>query len=146
MGAYSPVPQISDSIVNEAYEKVLVPTVAAMAAEGTPFTGILYAGLILTEDGPKVIEFNARFGDPEAQVVLPRMASDFGEFMMALMDSKPYELKWHDEAMLGVVVASDGYPEDVVNGAALPDLDVLSRTGTGCVPCGNNVRRQRLRR
>lgn len=129
MGAYSPVPQISDSIVNEAYEKVLVPTVAAMAAEGTPFTGILYAGLILTEAGPKVIEFNARFGDPEAQVVLPRMASDFGEFMMALMNSKPYELNWHDEAMLGVVVASDGYPGDVVNGAALPNLDVLSRTG-----------------
>ena len=129
MGAYSPVPQISDSIVSEAYEKVLVPTVQAMIAEGTPFTGILYAGLILTEEGPKVIEFNARFGDPEAQVVLPRMASDFGEFMTALMDSKPYELEWHNDAVLGVVVASDNYPEDVVNGAALPDLDVLSQAG-----------------
>ncbi|WP_438312878.1 phosphoribosylamine--glycine ligase [Sporosarcina sp. FA9] len=129
MGAYSPVPQISDAVVQEAYDKVVVPTVKAMAAEGVPFTGILYAGLILTEDGPKTIEFNARFGDPETQVVLPRMASDFGEFMMALMESRPYELKWNEEAMLGVVVAADNYPGDVVKGAALPDLDVLSAQG-----------------
>lgn len=129
MGAYSPVPQISEAIVKEAYDKVLVPTVKAMTAEGTPFTGILYAGLILTEAGPKVIEFNARFGDPEAQVVLPRMASDFGEFMTALMDNTPFELKWHDEAMLGVVVASEGYPEDVINGAVLPNLDMLKEDG-----------------
>lgn len=129
MGAYSPVPQISDAVVQEAYDQVVVPTVEAMAAEGVPFTGILYAGLILTEDGPKTIEFNARFGDPETQVVLPRMASDFGEFMMALMESKPYELKWNEEAMLGVVVAADNYPGDVVKGAALPDLDKLSEQG-----------------
>lgn len=129
MGAYSPVPQISEAIVNEAYERVLVPTVKAMIAEGTPFTGILYAGLILTADGPKVIEFNARFGDPEAQVVLPRMASDFGEFMAALMNNQPFELQWHDEAMLGVVVASEGYPGDVTNGAVLPDLEILKASG-----------------
>ena len=125
--------------MQEAYDKVVVPTVEAMAAEGTPFTGILYAGLILTEDGPKVIEFNARFGDPEAQVVLPRMASDFGEFMTALMDSKPFDLKWNDEAMLGVVVAADGYPEDVVKGAALPNLDVFSAQGLRCVSCRNKI-------
>ena len=129
MGAYSPVPQISDSVVQEAYDKVVVPTVEAMAAEGVPFTGILYAGLILTEDGPKTIEFNARFGDPETQVVLPRMASDFGEFMMALMDSKPFDLKWDEEAMLGVVVAAENYPGDVAKGAGLPDLSVLSTQG-----------------
>ncbi|MFS0577498.1 phosphoribosylamine--glycine ligase [Sporosarcina sp. 179-K 3D1 HS] len=129
MGAYSPVPQISDSVVQEAYDKVVVPTVEAMAAEGTPFTGILYAGLILTEEGPKVIEFNARFGDPETQIVLPRMASDFGEFMTALMAGKPYDLKWHDEAMLGVVVAADGYPGDVVKGNLLPDLNGLRSQG-----------------
>ncbi|WP_342514356.1 phosphoribosylamine--glycine ligase [Sporosarcina sp. FSL K6-1522] len=139
MGAYSPVPQISDAIVQEAYDKVVVPTVEAMAAEGTPFTGILYAGLILTDKGPKVIEFNARFGDPETQVVLPRMASDFGEFMAALMDSKPYDLKWHDEAMLGVVVAADGYPGDLVKGAALPDLDVLSAQGLDVFHAGTKA-------
>ncbi len=104
-----------------------------MTEEGASFTGILYAGLILTNEGPKVIEFNARFGDPETQVVLPRMASDFGEFMMALMDKKPFELKWHDEAMFGVVIASDGYPGDVVKGAQLPNLDVLE--WTRCLPC-----------
>ena len=123
MGAYSPVPHISEVVVQEAYEAIVAPTVKAMATEGTPFTGILYAGLILTEDGPKVIEFNARFGDPETQVVLPRMASDFGEFMKALLDEKPFELEWSNEEMLGVVVAADGYPEKVEKGATLPDLD-----------------------
>ena len=139
MGAYSPVPQISDRVVQEAYDKVVVPTVEAMAAEGTPFTGILYAGLILTEEGPKVIEFNARFGDPETQVVLPRMASDFGEFMAALMESKPFDLKWNEEAMLGVVIAAEGYPGDVVKGEALPDLRCVFSTGIGCVPCRDKV-------
>ena len=126
MGAYSPVPHISEHVIEEALQTVVIPTVNAMTEEGTSFTGILYAGLILTNEGPKVIEFNARFGDPETQVVLPRMASDFGEFMMALMDKKPFELKWHDEAMFGVVIASDGYPGDVVKGAQLPNLDVLN--------------------
>lgn len=129
MGAYSPVPQISVDVVQEAYEKVVAPTVEAMAAEGTPFTGILYAGLILTEDGPKVIEFNARFGDPEAQVVLPRMASDFGEFMAALMQGESYELVWNDDEVLGVVIAAEGYPENPIKGAKLPDLQVLTDAG-----------------
>lgn len=129
MGAYSPVPQISSDIVDIAYETVVVPTVKAMTAEGIPFTGILYAGLILTSEGPKVIEFNARFGDPETQVVLPRMTSDFGEFMIALMNDRPYELTWSDEGMLGVVIASEGYPTDVKKGAKLPNLETLTDTG-----------------
>jgi phosphoribosylamine--glycine ligase len=139
MGAYSPVPQISDAMVKEAYDKVVVPTVEAMAAEGTPFTGILYAGLILTDKGPKVIEFNARVGDPETQVVLPRMASDFGEFMTALMDGKPFDLKWDDKAMLGVVIAADRYPGDVVKGATLPNLDVLSARGLEVFHAGTKL-------
>ncbi len=122
MGAYSPVPQISEDIVQVAYETIVEPTVKAMDAEGVSFTGILYAGLILTSKGPKVIEFNARFGDPETQVVLPRMKSDFGLFMKALMEEQPFDLQWHEEAMLGVVVAADGYPGDVVKGDALPNL------------------------
>ncbi|MER2078643.1 phosphoribosylamine--glycine ligase [Psychrobacillus psychrotolerans] len=129
MGAYSPVPQISSDIVDIAYETVVVPTVKAMTAEGIPFTGILYAGLILTSEGPKVIEFNARFGDPETQVVLPRMTSDFGEFMIALMNERPFELTWSDEGMLGVVIASEGYPTDVKKGAKLPNLGTLTDTG-----------------
>ncbi|MGE6489117.1 phosphoribosylamine--glycine ligase [Paenisporosarcina sp. NPDC076898] len=126
MGAYSPVPHISELVVQDAFEAIVAPTVEAMATEGTPFTGILYAGLILTEDGPKVIEFNARFGDPETQVVLPRMVSDFGEFMNALLDETPFELEWSDEEMLGVVVAADGYPDKVEKGARLPDLTKLN--------------------
>ncbi|MFE6169180.1 phosphoribosylamine--glycine ligase [Viridibacillus arvi] len=126
MGAYSPVPQISDAVVKRAYDEVVVPTVQAMTTEGAPFTGILYAGLILTAEGPKVIEFNARFGDPETQVVLPRMASDFGEFLMALMNEEPYTLEWSNDAMLGVVIASEGYPGDVKKGAKLPSLEKLS--------------------
>lgn len=122
MGAYSPVPQIPEQVVQVAFEKVVVPTVQAMSEEGSPFTGILYAGLILTQDGPKVIEFNARFGDPETQVVLPRMASDFGEFMTALMGETHFNLEWHDDAVLGVVIATDGYPGDVKKGTQLPDL------------------------
>lgn len=129
MGAYSPVPQISSTIVDAAYEAIVVPTVQAMTKEGISFTGILYAGLILTSDGPKVIEFNARFGDPETQVVLPRMTSDFGEFMAALMDEKPFELKWSKESMLGVVIASEGYPGDVKKGAELPNLQSLQELG-----------------
>ncbi|QEY22096.1 phosphoribosylamine--glycine ligase [Psychrobacillus sp. AK 1817] len=129
MGAYSPVPQISQAVVDTAYETIVVTTVQAMTAEGISFTGILYAGLILTKEGPKVIEFNARFGDPETQVVLPRMKSDFGQFMKSLMDEKPFDLFWSDEAMLGVVIAADGYPENPIKGAKLPNLDSLSEKG-----------------
>lgn len=139
MGAYSPVPQISDAIVQEAYDRVVVPTVQAMAKEGIPFTGILYAGLILTEQGPKVIEFNARFGDPETQVVLPRMASDFGKFMKALMAGESFDLQWHKEAMLGVVVASEGYPGDIVNGKQLPNLDGLAANGLDVFHAGTRM-------
>ncbi|MBZ5202737.1 phosphoribosylamine--glycine ligase [Planomicrobium chinense] len=122
MGAYSPVPQISETVVKETYAKIVVPAVEAMAAEGTPFNGILYAGIILTDKGPKVIEFNARFGDPETQVVLPRMQSDFGIFMDSLLKGKPFELEWNDQAVLGVVIAAEGYPENVEKGLLLPDL------------------------
>ncbi|MCH4827434.1 phosphoribosylamine--glycine ligase [Planococcus halocryophilus] len=126
MGAYSPVPQISQAIVDQTYAEIVEPAVQAMAAEGTPFNGILYTGVILTEKGPKVIEFNARFGDPETQVVLPRMKSDFGLFMDAILQGQPAELVWDDQSVLGVVVAADNYPETVEKGALLPDLTKLS--------------------
>ena len=129
MGAYSPVPQISADVVEKAYDTIVVPTVQAMTEEGIPFTGILYAGLILTKEGPKVIEFNARFGDPETQVVLPRMTSDFGAFMTALMEEQPFDLQWSEEAMLGVVIASEGYPTNVKKGAKLPELQHLTEAG-----------------
>lgn len=126
MGAYSPVPQIPQEVVDIAFQTIVEPTVKGMEADGASFTGILYAGLILTKKGPQVIEFNARFGDPETQVVLPRMVSDFGAFMMALMDERPFDLQWSEEAMLGVVIAAEGYPGDVEKGKVLPNLEALS--------------------
>ncbi|MBH0171174.1 phosphoribosylamine--glycine ligase [Fictibacillus sp. 18YEL24] len=110
MGAYSPVPQISDADIQKAIKEIVQPTVSAMKQEGTPFTGILYAGLILTKNGPKVIEFNARFGDPETQVILPRLENDLADLLLSLLNGKKPELQWSEESVLGVVLASDGYP------------------------------------
>lgn len=125
MGAYSPVPQIPQSVVDEAIETIVRPTVKAMADEGTPFTGILYAGLIATADGPKVIEFNARFGDPETEVVLPKLISDLAAGISAILDGETPEFTWDDDRVtLGVVLASDGYPTNVVKGAKIPAIPV----------------------
>ncbi|WP_027964747.1 phosphoribosylamine--glycine ligase [Halalkalibacillus halophilus] len=110
MGAYSPVPQISKRIFHQALHHILKPTARALVKEGRSFSGILYAGLIATEEGPKVIEFNARFGDPEAQVVLPRLESDLVEVIMNVLHEEPVDLVWSDEAVVGVVLASKGYP------------------------------------
>lgn len=122
MGAYSPVPQISEQVVNTAVETILKPAAKALVSEGRSFTGILYAGLILTTDGPKVIEFNARFGDPETQVVLPRLESDLVESLLAILDDKPVELVWTSKAVLGVVLASKGYPNEYEKGKAIGQL------------------------
>ena len=125
MGAYSPVPQIGQDVIDTAIETIVKPTVQAMADEGTPFTGILYAGLIATANGPKVIEFNARFGDPETEVVLPKLTSDLGAGINAILNDETPEFTWdEDNATLGVVLASDGYPTNVVKGAAIPEIKV----------------------
>lgn len=110
MGVYSPVKKITPAIIDEAMEKVMKPMAKAMAAEGHPFTGFLYGGLMLTEDGVKTIEFNARFGDPEAEVILPRLESDFVEVILNVMEGKATELKWSNKVRLGVVLASTNYP------------------------------------
>lgn len=125
MGAYSPVPQISESAVQEAIETVLHPTAKAMIQENRSFTGILYAGLILTNDGPKVIEFNARFGDPETEVVLPRLENDLVDVCNAVLDESELTLQWSEEAVIGVVLASKGYPEAYKKGEIIKGLDAL---------------------
>ena len=125
MGAYSPVPQIPESAVSEAIETILHPTAEAMIQEGRSFTGILYAGLILTNEGPKVIEFNARFGDPETEVVLPRLESDLVDVCNDVLDGKELTLKWSEEAVIGVVLASKGYPEAYEKGAVISGLNTL---------------------
>ncbi|MDQ0230220.1 phosphoribosylamine--glycine ligase [Metabacillus malikii] len=122
MGAYSPVPQISEDIVQTAVKTILEPAAKALVSEGRSFTGILYAGLILTAEGPKVIEFNARFGDPETQVVLPRLESDLIEALLAILADKPVELKWSEKAVLGVVLASKGYPNEYAKGQPIGTL------------------------
>lgn len=127
MGAYTPVPQFDAKDVDEAVTKILQPMADAMVQEGRSFTGILYAGLMMTNDGPKVIEFNARFGDPETQVVLPRLESDLVEVIMQLLDGKKPELNWSDDAVLGVVMASKGYPRDYEKGYVISGLEDLDR-------------------
>ncbi len=123
MGAYSSVPAIPQTAIDQAIETIMKPTAAAMVKEGKPFTGILYGGLILTQQGPKVIEFNARFGDPETEVVLPKMKSDLVEVVLQLMQEKPTTIEWHDNYFLGVVLASKGYPEAFEKGVAIKGIE-----------------------
>ncbi|MDU6523967.1 phosphoribosylamine--glycine ligase [Enterococcus devriesei] len=123
MGAYSPVPQISEAMVEKAIAEILQPAADGMVKNGTPFTGILYAGLIATEAGPKVIEFNARFGDPETQVVLPRLTSDLAQIISDFLKDQEPELTWSDQASVGVVLAAEGYPNDYQKGMPLPDFN-----------------------
>lgn len=122
MGAYSPVPQISEETVRHAVETIVKPAAKAMVQEGRSFTGVLYAGLMLTENGPKVIEFNARFGDPETQVVLPRMESDLVQVLLDLLNDKEVDLRWKDTAAVSVVLASEGYPESYAKGTPIGSL------------------------
>ena len=111
MGAYSPLPFVTAEDERYALEKILQPTADAMVAEGCPFEGVLYGGLMKTPQGIKVIEFNARFGDPETEVVLPRLKSDIYDIFSAVADGRdPGEAEWHDFATLGIVLASKGYP------------------------------------
>lgn len=135
MGAYSPVPFVTEEIKQTALETILQPVADAMVEEGVPFTGVLYGGLILHKGTPKVIEFNARFGDPETEVVLPRFDGDFYEFIDAAVEGREYEPKWKPETVLGVVMAAKGYPGHYEKGHTIHGLkDVTTpvyHMGTG---------------
>ncbi|HEM3518500.1 TPA: phosphoribosylamine--glycine ligase [Streptococcus suis] len=121
MGAYAPVPHLSQSVVDTAVDTIVKPILDGMIAEGRSYLGVLYAGLILTDQGPKVIEFNARFGDPETQIILPRLTSDFAQNIDDILHKRPTQLTWLDSGVtLGVVVASNGYPLDYEKGVVLP--------------------------
>ncbi|RSK09407.1 phosphoribosylamine--glycine ligase [Streptococcus gordonii] len=122
MGAYAPVPHLPQSVVDQSVETIIKPVLKGMIAEGRSYLGVLYAGLILTADGPKVIEFNSRFGDPETQIILPRLTSDFAQNITDILDKKEPAITWLDEGVtLGVVVASEGYPLDYEKGLPLPE-------------------------
>ncbi|MFC3927359.1 phosphoribosylamine--glycine ligase [Streptococcus caprae] len=121
MGAYAPVPHLSQAVIDQSVETIVKPVLKGMIAEGRPYLGILYCGLILTADGPKVIEFNARFGDPETQIILPRLTSNFAQNITDILDEETPDITWLDGGVtLGVVVASNGYPLDYAKGMELP--------------------------
>ena len=125
MGTISPNPYYTDAIAKECMETIFLPTIEAMNKEGRPFKGCLYFGLMITPDGPKVIEYNARFGDPETQVVLPRLKTDFVDIVMAVVEERLSDLtiEWSDEACACVVMASGGYPGHYEKGIAIEGLD-----------------------
>jgi phosphoribosylamine--glycine ligase len=128
MGSYSPTPMFSAALEQAAIEGIIRPALAEMARRGTPFRGILYAGLMLTPDGPKLIEFNARFGDPECQVLLLRLRSDLLPALQAARDGElaHFDLRWHDNAAIGVVMAARGYPDAPERGSEIRGLEAAS--------------------
>ena len=147
MGAYTPVPAVDDGLRRTIQQTVLEPTVAALAARGAPMRGVLYAGLILTADGPKVLEFNARFGDPETQVVLPSLDGDLGELLHAVAHGRLDEIAapQANGAAVGVVLASGGYPGAYRTGVPIDGLDhvpadvLVFHAGTGRDAAGRIV-------
>jgi phosphoribosylamine---glycine ligase len=125
MGASSPVPFVDEALGRRIEDEILRPTVQALGAEGIRYRGVLYAGLMLTPEGPKVLEFNARFGDPEAQAVLPRLDADLGEALLACAEGRLDEAKvgWTPEACVTVILASPGYPGDPQTGQPIHGLE-----------------------
>jgi phosphoribosylamine--glycine ligase len=126
MGTYSPPPVLTDALIDQAWRELIVPTVEGMAAEGNPYVGVLYAGLMLTPTGPKLVEYNARFGDPECQTLMLRLDSDIVPILLAaakgeLASAAPP--KWRDEAAICVVLAAEGYPDAPKTGGLIQDAD-----------------------
>jgi phosphoribosylamine--glycine ligase len=132
MGAFSPAPLVTPALEGAVMERMILPTVRAMARAGRPFKGVLYAGLMLTEAGPKLLEYNVRFGDPECQVLMRRLMSDIVPALIATRDGilKDVDLRWYDEAALCVVMAAEGYPDDPQRGSEIGSLDAAA-SGSG---------------
>ena len=143
MGAYSPVPWVDAETQSRIVEDVLKATVRALDDEGVRYRGILYAGLMLTSDGPKVLEFNCRFGDPETQAILPRLLSDLGESMLACLEGNlgVYRLRWTPQACVTVVLASGGYPGAHQTGLVVDGLEEAGRMEDVLVFHGGTARR-----
>ena len=127
MGAYSPAPVVTEALAERIRDEIIAPTVAAMAAEGRPFKGVLYAGAMIGPDGPKVLEFNTRFGDPECQPLMMRLMSDLLPALIAARDGelKDFDLRWYEEPALTVVLAARGYPGAYEKGSEIRGLDAL---------------------
>jgi phosphoribosylamine---glycine ligase len=130
MGAYTPAPILDDAMQKRVMDEIITPTVEAMAREGKPYKGVLFAGLMIGEDGPKVIEFNCRFGDPECQPIMARLQSDALEMLLAAAEGKldKIKLKWDSRVALTVVMAAEGYPGTYIKGSEIKgvaDADAL---------------------
>ena len=125
MGAYSPVPAMTDRVTEEVMDSILRPTVAGLAAEGRPYKGVLFVGLMITEAGPRLLEFNVRFGDPECQALVPRLRSDLLPALVACADGvlSTLDLRWNPDAALVVVMAAEGYPGGYEKGSAIRGLE-----------------------
>lgn len=124
MGAYSPAPVMTDTMIERTMDEIITPTLRAMKAKGMPYKGVLFAGLMVTKDGPKLIEYNARFGDPETQVLMVRMMSDLVPALQASVDGQlnNFDLRWYPEPALTVVMAAKGYPGDYAKGTRIEGL------------------------
>ena len=135
MGAYSPAPVFTEELVRRADNEIVQPTIKAMAAEGAPYRGILYAGLMATSDGPKVVEFNARFGDPECQVLMMRLGAQALDLMLACAEGRldSAQVTWADDHALTVVMAAQGYPAAYEKGTPIRGLDALPETSSQMV-------------
>ena len=131
MGAYAPAPVMTRAMTAMVMERIVDPTVAGMKAEGRPFKGILYAGLMITDDGPQLIEYNVRFGDPECQVLMMLLESDILAAMIAAHDGEldVFDLRWRDQSALCVVMASNGYPGGYAKGSAIGGASALDKDG-----------------
>ncbi|WP_163971046.1 phosphoribosylamine--glycine ligase [Oceanobacillus halotolerans] len=128
MGAYAPVSDITEETITYCTEEILQKAVDGLVQEGRSFTGILYAGLMMTSDGPKVIEFNARFGDPETQVVLPLLKNDLVQVITDVMNGQNPQLEWENQMCAGVVLASTGYPGSYEKGVPLPNIPLAENS------------------
>jgi phosphoribosylamine--glycine ligase len=129
MGAYSPTPLVTPEVHDQIMGRIILPTVAGMKARGTPFRGVLYAGVMLTDAGPKLFEYNVRFGDPECQVLMMRMMSDIIPALLAACDGqlKNFDLRWYPDPALTVVMATKGYPGDYAKGSVIAGLDEAAK-------------------
>ena len=142
MGCYSPVPAVTDDVRDYIADKIMVPTLSALRRKGIPFKGVLYAGVILTSDGPKLLEYNCRFGDPETQVVMAMMESDLVEAMLAVIDGRldEIQIKWYNRTAVCVVIASGGYPGDYETGKPIDGLKEAESTGAIVFHAGTKLR------
>ncbi len=147
MGAFCPTPTFTEALKQEVIDTIVRPTVDAMAKEGRPFKGVLYCGLMLTPNGPKVLEYNARFGDPETQAILPLLKSDLAEIFLATIDGTldQISIEWEDAAAVCIVLASGGYPKEYQSGYEIHGLNACEETGAMVYHAGTKREGDRFR-